>query len=94
MAMYLGIYRFEGDPDALVEAYDRFIDQVPPGDLLWHACTRDATGITIVDACPSREVFRSFSSSPDVLAAFAAAGLPAPTVSELGDVHRTAGAGR
>jgi len=42
-------------------------------------------GISVYDACPSREVFEEFSR--DFPAAVVAVGLPAPRIVPLGDVH-------
>ncbi len=85
--MFLGSYRFDGDTDRLVAAYDRLMGGFPPDTILWHTCVRREGGITVYDACPSREVFAQFSTDPAVLGAMAAAGLPAPVVEQLGPVH-------
>jgi hypothetical protein len=88
--MFLGAYRFAGDPDELLAGYDRLIALLSEhgAQLLLQACISDDTGITVFDACPSREVFAGFSTSDDFAGAIAAAGLPAPTVTHLGEVHR------
>lgn len=85
--MFLGAYHFDGQPAELVAAYDRLLASFPPDALILHVCTITAMGITVFDACPTRPVFEVFSSSPDTLAAFAAAGLPVPRVEPLGEVH-------
>jgi hypothetical protein len=86
--MFLGSYRFDGDPADLLPAYDRLMDAFPPALLLWHTCVVRDGGVTVYDACPSEEVFAAFSSDPMVLATMASAGLPAPVVERLGPVHR------
>lgn len=85
--MYLGSYEFDGDPVVLSAAYDRFVGGFPSGTFTLHVCTRRPGGITVIDACPSEDAFRPFSSSPELHGAFTAAGLPRPTVEPLGEVH-------
>ncbi len=87
--MYLGAYRFTGDPDALLAGYDRLMAAMADqgASLLLHACVADGEGITVLDACPSREVFEGFSASAEFAGALAAAGLPSPVVDQLGEVH-------
>jgi hypothetical protein len=86
--MFLGRYDYEGEPDSLLAAYDRFMAGADPAELSFHVCIRRDGGITVYDTCPSAAVFAAFSSNPQVLAAMRAAGLPAPAVTPLGNVHR------
>ena len=85
--MFLGAYHFDGQPSDLTAAYDRLMDQFPPGVIELNVCVSHDDGITVFDACPSRDAFAGFSQSADFLAAVTAAGLPAPRVELLGDVH-------
>jgi hypothetical protein len=85
--MFLGIYRFSGDPTELAAAYDRLMDQFPDDMLLLHICVTTDGGLLIVDTCPSQIDFEAFSANPDVLAAMQAAGLPAPQVEKVGEIH-------
>ena len=78
--MYLGIYRFTGDSQALLAAYDRFMESMPPGNISWHLCAVEPDGITIYDTCPSEEIFHAFSTSDGFQEAVANAGLPQPQV--------------
>ena len=87
--MFLGVYRFAGDPDELVPAYDRLLASIPAGMVELQLCVVTADGISVFDACPSREVFDEFSTSDGFAAAVEAAGLPGPTVEPLGEVHHT-----
>jgi hypothetical protein len=87
--VHLGIYRFYGDPDELVAAYDRLAAAMPVSSD-FHLCVRRAEGITIYDTCPSQEVFERFSRSRGFLGALAAAGLPAPEIQGL-PVHASRG---
>jgi hypothetical protein len=77
--MYLGIYEIEGEPNGLLAAYDRLIAMMPEGQVVFHACAVRDTGITIYDACPTKEVFEQFSTSPEFRGAAEAAGLPWPS---------------
>lgn len=86
--MFLGSYRFDGDPAVLLPAYDRFAASFPEGSLLWHACVTRPDGITVYDACPTQAVFAAFSTDPSIRGAMTAAGLPEPLVEQLGPVHR------
>ena len=85
--MFLGAYHFDGEIRALLEGYDRMVAQFPPGAIDLNVCIARDDGITVFDACPSRDVFAGFSQSPEFLAAVDAAGLPRPRVEQLGDVH-------
>jgi hypothetical protein len=85
--MFLGAYHFDGETDALRAAYDRLMTFIPVGIVDLNVCVVRAGGITVYDACPSQEVFEGFSTSPDFATALASAGLPAPRVEQLGDIH-------
>jgi hypothetical protein len=85
--MFLGSYRYDGDPDELLRAYDRLMSGMPVEQLTFHMCIRRDDGITIYDTCPSEEAFESFSTDPAVRSAMAAAGLPEPLVTPLGESH-------
>jgi hypothetical protein len=76
--MYLGIYEIDGDPDELLAAYDRLIGMMPEAQVVFHACAVREDGITVYDACPTKEVFEQFSTSPEFRGATEAAGLPWP----------------
>jgi len=92
--MFLGIYRFEGNADKLLPAYDKLVKMIPPGNLHLQVCISDEKGISIYDACPSREIFEAFSSSQELQTALQGAGLPQPEVSQLGEVHSAFLAGK
>jgi hypothetical protein len=78
--VHLGIYRFAGEPAELLSAYDRMLESMPPDTIFFHACTVEPDGITIYDACPTREAFERFSTGPEFRAALAAVGLPDPEI--------------
>ena len=85
--MYLGSYRFNGDPDQLLARYDTMFSQFPVEAIMFHACVRTADGITVFDACPDLAQFRAFASSAEFRGALDGVGLPEPTVTEIGTVH-------
>jgi hypothetical protein len=76
--MYLGVYEIDGEPDTLLAAYDRLMTAMPEGQVVFHACAVRENGITIYDACPTKEAFEQFSTGADFRAAAEAAGLPWP----------------
>jgi hypothetical protein len=85
--MYLAAYHFDGDPDELLAAYARMQQHMPPETLDLHVCVVGVADITIFDACPSLEVHEQFVRSPEFRGALAGAGLPAPRIEALGEVH-------
>jgi hypothetical protein len=92
--MFLGIYRFEGDATQLRQAYDRMIDQIPHAGLHLHVCVADPDGLSVYDACPSKEIFLSFAASPEFNGVMKASGLPPPRVTPMGEVHTAFIAGK
>jgi len=87
--VFLGAYHFDGDTTELVAAYDRMMSNFPIDEIDIHICVRRPDGLDVYDACPSRAVFREFSSSDGFNAAIASAGLPQPRITELGEVHKS-----
>ncbi|WP_445189264.1 hypothetical protein ACTXG6_19750 [Pseudonocardia sp. Cha107L01] len=85
--MFLSAYHFDGHPTALLPAYDLLRQGFPPDTFELHACVVTGVGITVYDACPTREVFEGFSIGPEFLGSLAAAGLPRPRIEPLGEVH-------
>lgn len=77
--MHLGVYAFDGDTDELLAAYDRLMAATPDAGVHFHACAVRADGITIYDACPTREAFERFPTSDAFREAAEAAGLPFPS---------------
>ena len=85
--LFLGAVHFDGDPDELLPAYRRLLERFPLEGLDVHVCVRGADGLIVFDACPTRAIYESFTSSEMFLSAVAASGLPAPRVEVLGDVE-------
>jgi hypothetical protein len=85
--MYLGAAHFDGDPGELLPAYHRMLERFGPESLALHVCVTRDGGLTVFDACPTREIYEEFTASDTFRDAIAAAGLPAPRTEALGDVH-------
>jgi hypothetical protein len=58
-----------------------------PSSFDLHVCASSPDGLLVLDACPTEEVFRAFSTGTELRGAFERAGLPEPTVEHLGTVH-------
>ena len=86
-SMYLGAAYFDGDPAELLPAYQRMLDTFGLEALDVHLCVTTDAGLTVFDACPSKEIYEEFTKSETFLGAIAEAGLPVPRVSGLGDVQ-------
>jgi len=85
--MFLGSYEFTGDSDELLAGYDKLMTTFPVDLITFHVCVRTDDGIRIIDGCPTHADFIAFSTSPTFAAALDAAGLPRPTIVELGAMH-------
>lgn len=84
--MFLASYEFRGDPTELLAGYDRMVALFGEADL--QICLTHDDRIVVLDACPSKTVFEQFSTSREFADAIASVGLPAPTVTPFGEVHR------
>ena len=63
--MFLGCYKFLGDAAELLVACDRLMKRFGPEPSDLHVCVMHGSGITVLDACPSREVFEALSGSAE-----------------------------
>ena len=86
-SLYLGAVHFDGDPGELLPAYHRMLEKFGLDHLDVHMCVTRDGGLTVFDACPTKEIYEEFTTSETFLGAIAAAGLPAPRVSGLGDIQ-------
>ena len=86
-SMYLGAVYFDGDPGELLPAYQRMLDKFGLEALDVHLCITTDAGLTVFDACPTREIYEEFTRSETFLGAIAEAGLPIPRVSGLGNIQ-------
>jgi hypothetical protein len=85
--MFLGAYHFDGDPTDLLLGYRRLMAGFPPDSSDLHVSVERVDGITVLDACPSSEVFADFSAGLEFRTAIQGAGLPAPRVEPVGEVR-------
>jgi hypothetical protein len=61
LAVHASIWKFNGDPDALLERYDAMLSEIGAGNLRLHICLRAVDGIVLVDTCPSKEAYEAFA---------------------------------
>lgn len=87
--MFLSSYAFTGDRAALLAGYHRLVESLGADNLDLNISVVTADGLTLLDACPTREAFEHFSKGPEFAAALQAAGLPTPVVTPLGEIHLT-----
>ena len=80
--MHASILTFSGDPDDLTARFDSLLAQVPLDNVRLMLVVRRPDGITLVDTCPSRDAYERFRASGWLDSAMAAAGLPAPDVTD------------
>ena len=85
--MHASIWRFRGDPDELVRAYESMVTEIPAASMRLHLCLSAPDGIVLVDTCPSREVFEAFSEGDSFRALRHRHGLPEPEHVEGFPVH-------
>ena len=85
--MYLGTYTFTGDTTELKAGYDRLLANFGAADFLVHIAALGDGELTVIDACPDKATFVEFSKGAMFLGAVAAAGLPEPKVTLVGEVR-------
>jgi quinol monooxygenase YgiN len=89
----LGIFKWEGNPDELLAAYDRELVHPVPREQpqrISHMCARSNDGIVIVDVWQSREDFQKMMDDPEFQKNLEAAGWPTePQLVEVYEVHTT-----
>jgi hypothetical protein len=84
--MHSSIWRYQGDPDELLESYDAMLREVPASSMRLHLCLRADDGIVVVDTCPSRQAYEDFAAGA-FPALRARHGLPDPVGVEDLPVH-------
>jgi quinol monooxygenase YgiN len=87
----LVLFKWEGDPDELLGAYDRELAHAVPREQpqrISHTCARANDGIVIVDVWQSREDFQKMMEDPEFQKNLEAAGWPSqPQLVEVYEVH-------
>src|SRR5215204_4713006 len=87
----LVLFRWEGDPDELLAAYDREFENPIPREQpqrISHTCVRADDGVVIVDVWHSREDFQKMMNDPEFQKNLEAAGWPTrPQLLEVSEVH-------
>ena len=87
------LFRWEGEPDELLAAYDRELEHpVARAQLrrMSHACARADDGIVIVDVWRSREDFQNLMEDPEFQENLQASGWPSePQLVEVYEAHAT-----
>ena len=93
MVPVLVIFKWEGNPDEHVAAYDRELKHPVPREQprrISHTCARAADGIVIVDVWQSREDFQKMMDDPEFQKNLEAAGWPSePQSVKVYEVHTT-----
>ena len=90
----LALFRWQADPDALVAAYDREMEDAPavtvdqPTRTL-HVFARGADGAVVVDLWENEEDFRRMADDPEFKANIEASGWPSEPEVEVFQVHAT-----
>jgi hypothetical protein len=90
----LALFRWQAEPDALVAAYDREMEDAPPVTLnqptrTLHVFAPGEGGAVVVDLWENEEDFRVMADDPEFRANIEAAGWPAEPEVEVFQVHAT-----
>jgi hypothetical protein len=91
--VHASIWKFSGDPAALLRSYDAMLAEIGAGNLRLHICLRADDGIVLIDTCPSKQAYEAFAHGDAFRALRERHGLPEPA--ELDDyaVHLAYAAG-
>ena len=89
----LAVFRWEGDPEALLAAYNRELQQSVPAReqprRVIHICARGDNEVVIVELWESEEARRGMMENPEFLGNVEAAGFPSDPTETLYEVHAT-----
>jgi hypothetical protein len=86
----LVLFKWEGDPDEHLGAYDREFENPIPREQpqrISHTCARADDGVVIVDVWHSREDFQKMTNDPEFQKNLQAAGWPTNPRVEVYEVH-------
>jgi heme-degrading monooxygenase HmoA len=86
----LALFRWTGDPEQLLRAYDRELEhpvaREQPGRRA-HVCAATADGMVIVDVWESEEDFRAMTDDPEFQRNLQESGTPKPDTLDVWTVH-------
>jgi hypothetical protein len=88
----LAVFRWKGDPDALLAAYDRELQHAVPRQQprrVTHICARGDNEVVIVDLWESEEDLQRMMEDPEFLRNLEAAGWPSEPIEQTYQVHAT-----
>jgi hypothetical protein len=88
----LAVFRWKGDPDALLAAYDRELQHSVPREQprrVAHICARGDNEVVIVGLWETEEDLRSMQENPEFLQNLEAAGWPSEPIEQIYQVHAT-----
>jgi hypothetical protein len=85
--MFAGSYTFTGDVEELKAAHTKMLEILGAEGLYLHVAIAGDNSLTVIDACPSEDVFKQFSQGDFFRSLREKVGLPEPEVALLGDVH-------
>jgi hypothetical protein len=90
----LTLFRWQGDPEALIAAYDRELEDAPSVTLdqpsrTLHAFARGEDGAVVVDLWESEQDFRRMLDDPEFQRNVEASGWPGEPDVEIFEVHAT-----
>ena len=88
----LAVFRWEGDPDALIAAYDRKLQHSVPREQprrVTHICARAENEFVIVDIWETEDDLQSMQNNPEFLRNLEAAGFPSDPTEQIYQVHAT-----
>jgi hypothetical protein len=85
--MFIGSYTFVGDIDELKAGHAKMLETIGTDGIFMHVALVGDGQLTVLDACPSEEVFKEFSQGEFFKMLVDKCGLPMPTIVGMGEVH-------
>ena len=89
----LAVFRWQGDPEALLAAYDRELQHSVPAReqprRVIHICARGDNEVVIVELWESEEARQGMMEDPEFLRNLEAAGWPSEPIEQTYQVHTT-----
>jgi hypothetical protein len=85
--MFVSAYTFTGDVEELKASHAKMLEILGTDGMFMHVAVVGDGKLTLLDACPSEDVFKQFSQGEFFRSLLAKVGLPEPSIEPLGDVH-------